>query len=799
MTQPEQVTRYQYVRRLALDFEQQAEGQVLSDADIDLIIATLADAMGNFNYLDVAIEYCRTAKYRNVEQVPERARAYRLREQVLLRQRMTADYANYATDGGATGINIGGGGSAVSLPLAWASLQPVNDLDSVGPADLQPTDQVILYDANQQEIVRMSLGAFDAYLQTAVSFGGITANAARELIAEWARNGNTGLVPVPKLPIASSSQSGIIGPDEFTRLLNSIDAGTLHDTPHLATTDLVDEDAFLLDDASINQGSQLREVRVDQLDLRWLRVAGAALPTTYIANEHILWDERFWRSESNSRFTIRLTTGVNPQAGDDDNGYRRGEYGNIDPDVSWIDALYWDDDDQQAKLVINTPTLNVGTVTVAISGGQGTLTFTGNNVNRSVAGTNLLFNADRTLAITTENPVLYWLQEYLKGDDVSLTVDNFKGNLSVNDTTVQRAMDTLDDLVISGGGQTGQQVAAAINAHAAEPNAHHSPPDTSTFVSNTTMTGAIAQHAAVADAHHTKTPAYTLPADLADWDRAITQNHVQVKGVVGQVAHTSARTLAQARTEQLGDFYQTGSRITNRYFILELTDEQFNQDVIRIGPTDGIGTPGSIVAQYRIKDDQNITHLGDNFYQFMLADMPAASAISVVDLNLQVNTNDIEFTPGLPVPTALINAPTAGLAIAVSSNDYFTSPNADDRVAFSATDNRDDFLLVDCEVEITMRGTATPSWRDTDPNLVIQSFTRLVAGERIAREGAYQSGQANGYDWASMDVRNGSAILGTLHLYLTRDGQQTVPWAIWRGNAGQLTWDFTFHYVIKKA
>ena len=72
------------------------------------------------------------------------------------------------------------------------------------------------------------------------------------------------------LPVASSSQAGIIQPSEYIRINNSLDLTTLHDTPAITETQLMDNDAFLLDDASVTVGSQIREIMTSELDKRWL-------------------------------------------------------------------------------------------------------------------------------------------------------------------------------------------------------------------------------------------------------------------------------------------------------------------------------------------------------------------------------------------------------------------------------------------------------------------------------------------------------------------------------------------------
>ena len=78
-------------------------------------------------------------------------------------------------------------------------------------------------------------------------------------------------VPDGRLNQASGTQRGTIGPDEFAKINDAVDAAHLHDTPHLLNNQLEDLDAVLLDDASVTDGdgSQLKEISIRELDKRW--------------------------------------------------------------------------------------------------------------------------------------------------------------------------------------------------------------------------------------------------------------------------------------------------------------------------------------------------------------------------------------------------------------------------------------------------------------------------------------------------------------------------------------------------
>ena len=90
------------------------------------------------------------------------------------------------------------------------------------------------------------------------------------------------------LPTASSQQAGIIQPAEYIKINSAIQADDLHSTPQLANDHLQPTDALLLDDASVDSGSELAEVLVSELDKRWQGAAvespltGAGSPTDKI-------------------------------------------------------------------------------------------------------------------------------------------------------------------------------------------------------------------------------------------------------------------------------------------------------------------------------------------------------------------------------------------------------------------------------------------------------------------------------------------------------------------------------------
>ena len=76
---------------------------------------------------------------------------------------------------------------------------------------------------------------------------------------------SAGRVLAPRLPYASMTQDGIITSNERDRIHTSVDGAHLEDAPEHTADTLQDSDEFLIHDASVTQGSQLAEIRVDQV------------------------------------------------------------------------------------------------------------------------------------------------------------------------------------------------------------------------------------------------------------------------------------------------------------------------------------------------------------------------------------------------------------------------------------------------------------------------------------------------------------------------------------------------------
>ena len=87
----------QRVRDLAADYNVDAEQQVIPDAAI-LRLAAQRIYSDKVNLLEVAIDYVRAARYRSVDQTPERARAAKARVDYLLGILMSPAAADYVVD-----------------------------------------------------------------------------------------------------------------------------------------------------------------------------------------------------------------------------------------------------------------------------------------------------------------------------------------------------------------------------------------------------------------------------------------------------------------------------------------------------------------------------------------------------------------------------------------------------------------------------------------------------------------------------------------------------------------------------
>ena len=206
----------------------------------------------------------------------------------------------------------------------WDSLGGFKDLDSVGPADVTGSADVPIYTDDQR---RMSFGAFSARVRQDIQDTDIPGGIARDseipapsddtphastvavgnagTSAEYSRgdhrhqapagggggatysftaplNESSGTVTIRH---ATSTQSGIIGPQEYAEIKNAVDEAHLHDTPKLTESALDDHDAILLDDESVadGQGSQLKEIYISELDKRWRQMPSDATPHATIA------------------------------------------------------------------------------------------------------------------------------------------------------------------------------------------------------------------------------------------------------------------------------------------------------------------------------------------------------------------------------------------------------------------------------------------------------------------------------------------------------------------------------------
>lgn len=195
--------------------------------------------------------------------------------------------------------------NAIPNVSAWAlsgnaTLVP----DSKFSTNIARTSQVPLNAPSAGKVWGTAMGAASPYAASWIDLPeggssqpntGITRSQATNLIALWARQGNTDAIPdsklpasitrdteiedfaktassdkvqTAKLPYASGTADGIITASERGLLYDAIDQDHLHDIPDKFAANLLDADAILLDDSTVTDESglsQLKELRIDQL------------------------------------------------------------------------------------------------------------------------------------------------------------------------------------------------------------------------------------------------------------------------------------------------------------------------------------------------------------------------------------------------------------------------------------------------------------------------------------------------------------------------------------------------------
>ena len=240
--------------------------------------------------------------------------------------------------------------------------------------------------------------------------------------------------------------------------------------------------------------------------------ASASLPSTVDIGELVFYNGVIYEGIGESRVTTQLVRGT---SGDDD-GFIRGQYGRFNPDIPYIDALYYDDDQDNVVLRLNSLS-NPGNITVQLPGGR-TLPFVdagrtaytiqkaGNRQYHVASGDDpfLVGGSSYNITVIFQNSINHWRSWAapdvatwaLVGDpgrvpeskipldiarvsqipaggtddqnasEVATNTSQFNNNLSSADDTVQKALDTLDNLIVTGGspgsGQTASQVRALI-------------------------------------------------------------------------------------------------------------------------------------------------------------------------------------------------------------------------------------------------------------------------------------------------------------------------------------------------
>ena len=309
------------VRRLSGDTQRKSW---FDDGFIDLLAFDLVDSDGMVAPYDVAIAYCRMKRLATADTQEDLTQLLDARITYLLAQLFTprgvarVDASTYVAN--AAGAMAGLTREQVLDILSIANLTTGGPSDIGGDsrvlfatlAGLKGVDSGSLFAWIREQIdtltgvdridaarVRNLADEMDREIGTAwrTSGGGATHGITRSTVlaliaaatisiaTDSALTGDGTAGNPLDVRMANSSQSGIIGSAEFVKIGESIDGAHLHDTPILANDHLADDDAFLLDDASVpdNGGSQLKEIPVSELDKRWkelpatLGTAGQAL------------------------------------------------------------------------------------------------------------------------------------------------------------------------------------------------------------------------------------------------------------------------------------------------------------------------------------------------------------------------------------------------------------------------------------------------------------------------------------------------------------------------------------------
>ena len=160
-----------------------------------------------------------------------------------------------------------------SLQVAWGRVSGKPATATRWPTWNEVADKPALAPANAEQNVKANWNetdtASDAFVENKPTIPGNAEIDAR--IDAPARAGNMATWPLAKLPYSSRTADGIVSAAQAVRIDDSIDSAHLHSTPSINAAQLQSGDAFLLDDASVDNdsGSQLKEIDVSDLDTRW--------------------------------------------------------------------------------------------------------------------------------------------------------------------------------------------------------------------------------------------------------------------------------------------------------------------------------------------------------------------------------------------------------------------------------------------------------------------------------------------------------------------------------------------------
>ena len=595
MTTTRVISFVDLIRQLAADYNPSVS-QIMDDNGIFNIAQTLVytdNGVDKVNAVDVAIQYVRAARYKNTDETPNRAEQAEERLKYLQAFALSPRYSEYVHNH-ADIMDPGFNPTATLTNVNARNITGINDLDSVGPADLENVDQVILYDANQQEVVRMSLGAFDAYLQQQVASGGITSAAAAQLIQQHTN-------------IATAHQTIDLTPYATVASL------TQHSADHNAHHERPADNRLI--PAGGTSGQVLKKDSNNDYDFDWADdESGAGGGGRTEAQVTAAIEEHTGQSTPTGKFAVSRIPDIPATTVTVEAGGFNGNLATTDTNVQLI-AQKLDD------LVLAAAGLDQNAVDTRIQAytgqtGPTTTVDVGRLPNRSAA-------------------------------DIEVDASGFDGNLATTDTNVQLVAQKLDDLTVGGGG-------TATPLATTNPNPVSNSPQSG---SGTAAARSDHQHA-LSIANGDVTGAWNadqVTLDFANKKLRDLQGHItgdgytRIRGGQAHILRTSEPTLSVLTGASYSDEYSpaTGTPAKDSWTGIRLTDVQVeNLANIRVrAGTDAIArlvASSNAVSRFKGKSGQY------SYYAVQVADIGLGETLSTWEYDELALDNEVGIRRATP-------------------------------------------------------------------------------------------------------------------------------------------------------